>query len=64
MALGEMTCIPFEDFSKKVTEEDFRIENYIKRFRPASVDPERMFSLCRYSKNYLQNRMTAENGWL
>ena len=53
--------ITFEDFSKKVTEEDFRIENYMKSFRPASVDPERLFSLCRYSKNYLQNRMTAEN---
>ena len=53
--------ISFEDFSKKVTEEVFRIENYMKSFRPASVDPERLFSLCRCSKNYLQNRMTAEN---
>ena len=53
--------ITFEDFSKKVTEEDFRIENYMKSFRPTSVDPECLFSLCRYSKNYLQNRMTAEN---
>ena len=53
--------ITFEDFSKKVTEEDFRIENNMKSFRPATVDPERLFSLCRYSKNYLQNRMTAEN---
>ena len=34
--------ITFEDFSKKVTEEDFRIENYMKSFRLASVDPERL----------------------
>ena len=53
--------ITFEDFSNKVTGEDFRIETYMKSFRPASVAPERLFSLCRYSKNYLQNRMTAEN---
>ena len=43
--------ITFEDFSNKVTGEDFRIETYMKSFRPASVDPERLFSLCRYSKN-------------
>ena len=53
--------ITFEDFSDKVTGEDFRIETYMKSFRPASVDPERLFSLCRYSKNYSQNRMTAGN---
>ena len=44
--------ITFEDFSKEVTEKDFRIENYMKSFRPARVDPERLFSLCRYSKNF------------
>ena len=27
----------------------------------ASVDPERLFSLCRFSKNYLQCRLTAEH---
>ena len=43
--------ITFEDFSKKVTEEDFRIENYMKSFRPAIIDPERLFFLCRNSKN-------------
>ena len=53
--------ISFEDFSKRVSEDDFRVEDYIKSFRPASVDPERPFSLCGYSKIYLQNRMTAEH---
>ena len=37
------------------------IEDYLKSFRPASVDPERLFSLCRFSKNYLQCRLTAEH---
>ena len=53
--------ITFEDFSEKVTETDCRVENYMKSFQPASVDPERLFSLCRISKNFLQNLMTAEN---
>ena len=42
--------ISFADFSRKVTDDDFHIEDYMKSFRPASVDPERLFSLCRYSK--------------
>ena len=53
--------VSFEDFSRRVSENDFHIEDYIKSFRPASVDPERLFSLCRYSKNYLQCRLTAEH---
>ena len=39
----------------------FIIEDYLKSFRPASVDPERLFSLCRFSKDYLQCRLTAEH---
>ena len=49
------------DFSKRLLDENFYIENYTKSFRPVSKDPERMFSLCRYSRNYLQCRMTVEN---
>ena len=32
-----------------------------QNFRPSSVDPERLFSLCRLSRNYLQNRLSPEN---
>ena len=53
--------VSFEDFSRRVSEQDFIIEDYLKSFRPASVDPERLFSLCRFSKNYLQCRLTAEH---
>ena len=51
----------FMTFSKRLPDENFYIENYMKSFRPVSVDPERLFSLCRYSRNYLQCRMTVEN---
>ena len=34
---------------------------FMKNFRPGSVDPERLVSLGRLSKNYLQNRLSAEN---
>ena len=33
----------------------------MKNFRLDSIDPERLFSLVRLSKNYLQNRLSAEN---
>ena len=41
--------------------DDFRVEDYMKSFRQASVDPECLFSLRKYSKNNVQNRMTAEH---
>ena len=34
---------------------------FLENFRPSSVDPERLFSLCRLSRNYLQNRLSPEN---
>ena len=53
--------VSFHDFSKRLLDENFYIENYVKSFRPVSVDPVRLFSLRRYSRNNLQCRMTVEN---
>ena len=53
------TEITLADFERRICADDFRVEAYMITFKPASVDPERLFSLCRYSKNYLQCRMTA-----
>ena len=53
------TEITLADFERRKCADDFRVEAYMITFKPASVDPERLFSLCRYSKNYLQCRMTA-----
>ena len=52
--------VPFHDFSKPLLDENFYIQHYMKSFLPVSVDLERLFSLCRHSRNYLQCRMTVE----
>ena len=39
----------------------FDIMAAMTNFKPASVDPERLFSYGRISKNYLQNRLSLAN---
>ena len=51
----------FCNFTERTESEDFNILYFLKNFKPTSCDPERLFSLCRLSKNYLQNRMTPDN---
>ena len=53
--------VSFHDFSKRLLDENFYTENYLTRFCPVSVHPERLLSLCRLSCNYFQCRMTVEN---
>ena len=52
--------ISFEDFENEEYEADFNIQQFMKNFRPASADAERLFSFCRLSKTYLQNRLSVE----
>ena len=40
---------------------DFDVRLYMKNFIPTSCDTERLFSLCRISKNFLQCRMSNEH---
>ena len=53
--------LSFQDFNSRVEKDVFDIMEFLKNFRPASVDPERLFSFCRLSKNFLQNRLSPEN---
>ena len=53
--------LTFEDFEIEVEENSFGIKKYMKNFQRTSADVERMFSLGRISKNFLQNRLLGEN---
>ena len=53
--------LSFQDFNSRVEKDVFDIMEFLENFRPASVDPERLFSFCRLSKNFLQNRLSPEN---
>ena len=46
--------------SESNEESDFDILPYLTNFKPSSVDAERLFSLGRLSKNYLQSRMSPQ----
>ena len=39
----------------------WNIEVVEKRKEESALNPERLFSLCRLSRNYLQNRLSPEN---
>ena len=47
--------------AKNSDKQSFDIDVAMKSFRPTSADPERLFSLTRISRNFLQNRMLPEN---
>ena len=49
----------YTKFSVASDSETFIVVDFMKNFRPGSVDPERLFSLGRLSKNYLQNRLSG-----
>ena len=53
--------LSFQDFNSRVEKDAFDFMEFLENFRPASVDPERLFSFCRSSKNFLQNRLSPEN---
>ena len=53
--------LSFQDFNSRVEKDVFDIMEFLENFRPASVDTERLFSFCRLSKNFLQNRLSPEN---
>ena len=53
--------LSIQDFNSRVEKDVFNIMEFLETFRPASVDPERLFSFCRLSKNFLQNRLSPEN---
>ena len=53
--------LSFQDFNSRVEKDVFDIMEFLENFRPASVDPERLFSFCCLSKNFLQNRLSPEN---
>ena len=49
------------EFVEQSMSDGFDIFSYIQNFRPISCDPECLFSLCRLTNNYLQNRLTPAN---
>ena len=51
----------FTEFVEQSMSDDFDIFSYMQSFKPTSCDPECLFSLCRLTKNYLQNRLTPVN---
>ena len=53
--------LSFAEFNNNCQLDEFDIFAFLENFRPSSVDPERLFSLCRLSRNYLQNRLSPEN---
>ena len=54
--------ISFSEFVKRSRPNNkVDIISFFENFKPASVDPERLFSYGRLTKNYLQNRLTTEN---
>ena len=53
--------LDFDAFNLDDDKQSFDIDVAMKSFRPTSADPERLFSLTRISRNFLQNRMLPEN---
>ena len=51
----------FTEFVEQSMSDDFDIFSYMQNFKPTSCDPECIFSLCRLTKNYLQNKLTPAN---
>ena len=51
----------FTEFVEQSMFDDFNIFSYMQNFKPTSCNPECLFSLCRLTKNYLQNRLTPAN---
>ena len=52
--------ISFSAFVDRVNKDQFNILEFLLNYRPTSSDPERLFSLCRLSRNFLQCRMLPE----
>ena len=60
---GEKT-LTLEEFIVQDAEDnapDFDPIPHLKNFKPCSVEPERLFSNCRLSQNFLQYRLLPEN---
>ena len=57
----QSSVISFADFNQEIKASKFEVKAYMKNFRHTSVDMERLFSISRISKNYLQGRLTPEN---
>ena len=54
--------VSYQQFLKQSKpDEAFDLVQALDAFRPASIDPERLFSYGRVAKNYLQNRMSPYN---
>ena len=53
--------LSFQDFNSLVEKDVFDLMEFLEKVRPASVDPERLFSFCRLSEKFLQNRLSPEN---
>ena len=49
------------NFPNSKPDEAFNLVQAIDAFRPASIDPERLFSYGRVAKKFLQNRMSPYN---
>lgn len=53
--------ISYKEWKSEPSRNNFDIIGRLPNFKPCSVDVERLFSLGRLSKNYLQNRLSADN---
>ena len=53
--------ITFSSFVAAKVVEQFDVKVMMTNFRPTSADTERVFSLARISKNFLQNRLSTAN---
>ena len=53
--------LPLNEFLLTQEANDFDVRLYMKNFIPTSCDTERLFSLCRIFKNFLQCRMSIEH---
>ena len=53
--------IPLDEFLEEVQDDEFDVRSHMKNFRPSSSDAERLFSLCRLNRNYLQNCMSVHH---
>ena len=52
----------YKDIKKQSKQDNgFDIMAAMTNFKPASVDPKRLFSYVRISKNYLQIRLSPDN---
>ena len=54
-------AMSFAEYVNRIEDNQFDIKEHLINFRPTSSDTERMFSLGRLSKNYLQTRLSPEN---